>query len=76
MICVVGNKLDTREVLLKPVSGSTDQYEASFFLGRPAGERWTALMYRKDHAFEELIHAIRSALDGRRYFGIGVTASN
>jgi DNA-binding NarL/FixJ family response regulator len=31
---------------------------------------------RKDHAFEELIHAIRSALDGRRYFGIGVTASN
>jgi prepilin-type N-terminal cleavage/methylation domain-containing protein len=41
---------DTR---CRPEGAESDQYELSFFLGRPTGRPWTALMCRKDHAFDD-----------------------
>jgi hypothetical protein len=51
-----GDRIDLlviSNVRCRPDGAESDQYEVSFFLGRPAGQPWTALMSRKDHALDD-----------------------
>jgi len=51
----------------------SDQYELSFFLGKPTGRPWTALMCRKDHAFDDeprdggMVTVIAEPIVGREF---------
>jgi type II secretory pathway pseudopilin PulG len=45
--------LVTSDVRVRPEGAESDQYELSFYLIRREGQRWPALVRRKDHALDE-----------------------
>lgn len=52
----MGDRIDLlvlSDVRVRRDGPESDQYETSFFLGRPAGRPHTALMCRRDHALDE-----------------------
>jgi type II secretion system protein J len=52
----MGDRIDLlvlSEVRARADGPESDQYETSFFLGRPAGQSRTALLHRRDHALDD-----------------------